>query len=347
MRKCLILLLLLSMVVLPVGAVSLELPQTPESATPYLHSEDTGLLEGITEIGRNAISALAPKLREAMATCLGIMVAVILCGLFKTTLSDHGLDASGLLGVAVISLLLLKSTDTFIRLGQETVAEISSYSQQLLPVVSTALVASGGTTKAVALYLGTAFADSLLSRVISQVVCPMVYLFAAVSIGKALTGNSLLARMGDMLKSWITWGLKLVLYCFTGYMTITGVVSGSTDAIALRAAKLTISGAVPVVGGIISDASEAILVGAGAVRSTVGIGGLLVVLAITAAPFLQVGAQYLLLKLTSAWCSVLGTARHSALVESFAQAMGLVLAMVGTCSLLQLISIICFMKGVG
>ena len=33
--------------------------------------------------------------------------------------------------------------------------------------------------------------------------------------------------------------------------------------------------------------------------------------------------------------------------ESFAQAMGLVLAMVGTGCLLHLISIVCFMKGVG
>lgn len=346
MRKWLLLLVLLSLMIRPVGAVSLELPQTPDSATPYLPESDSSFLDGILEVGRNALNALVPGFKEAMATCLGVVVAVILCGLFKTSLTGEGLDASGLLGVAVISLLLLRSTGTFVRMGEETVSEISGYGQMLLPVMSSALVASGGATKATALYLGTAFADSLLSRMISQGVAPLVYLFVAVSIGTAVTGNSLLSKMRDMLKGWITWGLKLVLYCFTGYMTITGVVSGSADATALRAAKLTISGVVPVVGGILSDASEAILVGAGAVRSTVGVGGLMVILAITAAPFLRVGMQYLLLKLTAAWCGVVGDPRHSALVEDYAQAMGLVLAMVGTCSLLQLISVICFMKGV-
>ncbi len=346
MRKWLLLLLLLGFLIRPVNAVSLELPQTPESATPYLPESDSGFMDGVLEIGRNALHVLAPSLRQAVATCLGVMVAVIICGLFKTSLTGEGLDASGLLGVAVISLLLLQSTRTFVRLGQETVSEISDYGQLLLPVMSSALVASGGATKATALYLGTAFADSLLSRLVAQGVAPLLYLFLAVAIGTAVTGNSLLSKMRDMLKSWITWGLKLVLYCFTGYMTITGVVSGSADATALRATKLTISGVVPVVGGILSDASEAILVGAGMVRSTVGVGGLLAILAMTAAPFLQVGVQYLLLKLSSAWCSVVGDARHGALVEDFAQAMGLVLAMVGTCCLLQLISVICFMKGV-
>lgn len=347
MRKCIIVLLLLSLMALPVHAVSLELPNTPESAEPYLPESGGDFLDGLLEIGRNVLSTLMPGLREAATTCLGILAVVIICGLFKTSLHEDGINATGILGVAVISLLLLRSTGTFVRLGEETVTELSSYGQTLLPVMSTAMVASGGVTKATALYLGTAFTDSLLSRALSQGVIPMVYLFVASAIGAAATGNSLLSRMRDMFKGWITWGLKLVLYCFTGYMTITGVVSGSADATALRATKLTIAGAVPVVGGILSDASEAILVGAGAVRSTVGVGGLLVILAMTAAPFVRVGVQYLLLKLTAAWCGVVGDPRHSTLIDNFSQAMGLVLAMVGTSSLLQLISVICFMKGVG
>lgn len=340
------LILILGLLVVPVRAVSLETPQAPESATPYMPQEGTGFLDGLMGIGQNVLETLAPSLKAAAVSCLGILAAVILCGLFKTSISGEGLNASGLLGVAAISMILFSSTATFIRLGLETVSEISGYGQLLLPVMSAALVASGGATKASALYLGTAFADSLLTRLISGGVAPLIYLFVAVSIAAAVVGNQLLVKMRDLLKSWITWGLKLVLYCFTGYMTITGVISGTADATALKAAKLTISGMVPVVGGILSDASEAILVGAGAVRSTIGVGGLLVVLAITAAPFMRVGIQYLLLKMTAAWCGVVGDPRHTALVEDFAQAMGLVLAMVGTCSLLQLISIVCFMKGV-
>ena len=88
------------------------------------------------------------------------------------------------------------------------------------------------------------------------------------------------------------------------------------------------------------------LAGAAAVRSTAGVLGLLAILAITAAPFLKLGFQYLLLKLTAALCSVVGSETHTALTESFAQAMGLLLATTGTCCLIQLISTVCFMKGV-
>ena len=74
------------------------------------------------------------------------------------------------------------------------------------------------------------------------------------------------------------------------------MIAGSADAVAIKAAKFAVSGMVPVVGGILSDAAETVLAGAAAVRSTAGVLGLLAILAITAAPFLKLGFQYLLLK---------------------------------------------------
>lgn len=100
------------------------------------------------------------------------------------------------------------------------------------------------------------------------------------------------------------------------------------------------------VGSILSDATETVLAGASAVRSTVGVAGLLAIFAIAAAPFFKIGLQYFLLKLTAALCGVVGQENHTALTESFAQAMGLLLAATGTCCLMQLLSTVCFMKGV-
>ena len=116
---------------------------------------------------------------------------------------------------------------------------------------------------------------------------------------------------------------------------------------AIKAAKLTISGAVPVVGNIISDASETILVSAGVMRNAVGIYGLLAILAMWIGPFLLTGCQYLLLKMTTAVCGVFGEKKTVTLIKDFTWIMGFLLAMTGTVCLLLLVSIVCFMKGVG
>ena len=101
------------------------------------------------------------------------------------------------------------------------------------------------------------------------------------------------------------------------------------------------------VGGSLSDASEAVILGAGVMKNAAGIYGLLVVIAIWITPFLQLGVQYLLLKLTAALCSVFGVKEASGLIDDFSTAMGLLLAMTGAVSFLMLISTICFMKGMG
>jgi len=138
-----------------------------------------------------------------------------------------------------------------------------------------------------------------------------------------------------------------MLYIFTGYISITGIVSGSADAAAVKAVKIAISGIVPVVGNIISDASESILVSAGLMKNTVGIYGFLAVTAVWIGPFLQIGTQYILLKLTAAVSSVITGKNGSVLVRDLSGVMGFLLAMTGAVCLMLLISIVCFMKGVG
>ena len=103
---------------------------------------------------------------------------------------------------------------------------------------------------------------------------------------------------------------------------------------------------VPVVGNIISDASEAVLVSAGLLKNAAGVYGLLAIISIWIGPFLQIGIQYILLKVTSGLCEMFAVKQISGLIKDFAGAMGLVLAMTGSICLMFLISTICFMKGV-
>ena len=71
---------------------------------------------------------------------------------------------------------------------------------------------------------------------------------------------------------------------------------------------------------------------------------MLAVLAICLTPFLRVGVQYLMLKLTAAVSGTVGLAPHVKLLKSFSSAMGYLLAMNGTCALMALICAVCFMK---
>ena len=147
------------------------------------------------------------------------------------------------------------------------------------------------------------------------------------------------------MKWFMTTCLKWILYIFTGYISITGVISGTVDASVLKAVKMTISGVVPVIGSVLSDASETILVSAGVMKNAAGVYGILAVFAVCIGPFLQIALQYLLLKFCGAVCNVFGHKPSSGLIENFSTGMGFALAMTGTVCILLLISLVCFMKG--
>lgn len=125
---------------------------------------------------------------------------------------------------------------------------------------------------------------------------PAVCAYIAIITVNAALGNDILGGLATFIK-WLTTGsLKLILTVFIAYLSISGAIGGSVDAVTLKAAKFAVSGSVPVVGGIISDATESMLAGMAAIKNTVGILGMLGVAAICIAPFLQVGINYLLFK---------------------------------------------------
>jgi stage III sporulation protein AE len=212
--------------------------------------------------------------------------------------------------------------------------------------MTAALASEGGLTTSASIYTGTVIFDTVLMQAITKLLIPILYAYIAISIALPAANDATLKNFKGFSKWLMTWTLKLGIYIFTGYLGITRVVSGVTDAAALKAAKLTISGTVPVVGGIISDASEAILVGTSLMRNTAGIYGILAIISICLVPFLTIGVQYLLLKLTAGICEMFHTGKHVALIRDFTFALGILLATTGTICIIQLVSIVCFMKGV-
>lgn len=344
MRKLLILMMILPFVFISARGAHLEAPQVPANAQEYMPYEDETFAQGLLYIIATAIRNLQPDLATALRSGLLILSASIATSVVGGMQSSVKQTAA-FVSVLISATALLNSAHSMISIGVETIEEMNNYGKLLLPVMTTALASQGGVTASAALYAGTTVFATVLSAAIKKVFVPLLYIFIALSVGNRALGEDVLGSFKQFLKWLMTWVLKLVLYIFTGYITVTGVVSGSADAMTLKATKITVSGMIPVVGGIISDASEAILVGAGIMKSTAGIYGIFAFLAICINPILKISLHCIVLKVTAALSSMFGPKAQSGLAEDFSQAMSLTLAATGSICLLLLISTVSFMKG--
>lgn len=346
MKHFIFTILLAAALILPVSAAEITAPSVPPSAVERMPEKTESFSEGLWYLLKSALPLIQPSLVSCARICLSIIAVSLLTAILQTMGPDES-KLHEMVGAVTIAALLLQPSNALIRLGMNTVGEISEYGKLLLPVLTTGLAAQGGSATSAALYAGTAFFATLLSSLIVRLLCPMLYIFLCLSVANGVVGHELLQKLRSLVKDLSTWCLKNLLYLFTGYMSVTQVVTGTADASAVKAAKLTISSIVPVVGGILSETSEAVLIGAGMLKNAAGVYGLLAILAVWIGPFVRIGAQYLLLKFTAAICTVFSTKGTSSLIEDFSTVMGLLLAMTGGICLLFLISVICFMKGVG
>lgn len=337
--------LCISMLAFPVSALEIEAPRVPEAGREWMPEKEDSLLDGMLELLQKGIVSIRPDLREASRVSLGILAAVLMVSVVQSV-SSGVKNPSEMAGTVAIAAMLLLSTNSMIRLATDTILEIGEYGKLLLPVMTAALAAQGGISGSAALYTGTALFSALLQSVISRLLVPGIYLYLALSAGNSATGENLLKKAAQWMKDFLSWTLKVLLILFTTYLGLTGVVSGTTDAAALKAAKVTMSSLIPVVGSVLSDASEAVLVSAGLMKNAAGIYGILATLALFLHPFLKIGVHYLILKVTAAVCAVFGSSRVTGMVESFTGALGILLGMTASACTMVLVSTVCFMKGV-
>ncbi len=346
MKKLLFILITVWALVIPVSAAEFTPPAVPDSGLEYMPQDTESFADGLWFVIRSGLNTLQPAIGQACRTSLSVIAVNLLVSLVSH-FSGVAKKAAQLVGTVACAVVLFQPTNSLIQLGTDTVRQISEYGKLLLPVMTAAVAAQGAVTLSATLYAGTMAFIAILTTAISKLLIPLAYIHLCLCVSVAAIGDEALKNLRNASKWTMTWGLKIILYVFTGYIAVTGVVSGATDAAALRAAKLTISGVVPVVGSILSDASEAVLVSAGVMKNAVGVYGLLAVAALWIEPFLRIGVQYLLLKVTGGVCSAVGTKNTAELVQDFSGAMGYILAMTGTVCLLILISTVCLMKGVG
>lgn len=346
MKKILVCIITILSLSFPVSAQTLEPPEPPSDVEHLLSEDDLDFTESIWYVIRTAIEKVSPDITQALRICVSVIGAVLLVSLFLS-FQSKAKPMSELIMTVAVATILLSGTNALIHEAAQTVTRLSDYGKLFIPVMTAALASQGGVTSAGAIYTATAMFDTVISALVQSILIPMVYVYLALSIANSAIGEEILKNLRDFLKWAIGWSMKTLLYIFTGYVTITGVISGVTDMTAMKATKLTISGMVPVVGGILSEASEAVLVGAGAVKNTVGVAGLVTILAMLIGPFLRIGIHYLLLKLTSAVTSMFADGKRTELIQDFSTSMGFLLAMTGTVGIMLFISTVCMMRCMG
>lgn len=319
-----------------------NLQQSAEDAGSEIVYGST-LDEGLSQLLELGKTQTGNFFRCAIYSSVLMMIVVLLCGVGDTlynTLGGGKLPLTALAGTMAITAIAISDVNSMLGLGRVAISKVADFANILLPTVAAVTAMTGAVSGAAVRQIAAIVFSDLTVNLIDKMLIPMLYGFIAAMTAFSATGNEGLRKLGVLLKWGITTVLTAVMIAFIGYLSVSGVIAGSADAMAIKATKFAISGAIPVVGGILSDAADAILASAGILKGSVGVFGMLTILSLCLLPVLKLAIHYLMYKLVAAVSATVGNGRVCTLIDQIGSAFGMLLGMTGASCLLMLISLV-------
>ena len=344
-RAVLVLLLVLFVLPAPAGAVDIDMLEKarPGEARDYVTiSPDSGdLKSGLGGIVKNLLSLLRESLRTSLAEGFVILSIAALGGiihLFSGAADSEPLQkAVDLASVCAVTALCISGASGVLESCSRSIGRLSSFSAALIPAYAAAVAVTGHPLSAVSTASATLIFSNGLIFLASKLLIPAIYLHIVLSAAGLIAENPMLQGAASMLRKGALGFFKYFLMLYTGYVSMSGLISSGTDAVTLRTAKVTISGSVPVLGTIVSDVSDALLSGAVILKNAVGIYG---ALAICLLPFAAAGAKLLVFRLLSLISVSLCGGSLSRLLGSISESYSIALGLLGTCCAVQFLSFV-------
>ena len=237
------------------------------------------------------------------------------------------------------ALLLTDNVQALFAQASDTMFRLSDYSHAALPVVFTISAASGAIVSAPAKYSASCLAMDMMITTAQSVIIPCIYAYLALAISESLFGNSILQMLMNLAKWAVTSLLTILTLGFGAYLSLTGLISGSADALAVKSARTVIARSLPIVGGILSDSASVFLSAAAIIRNSAGVFSLIAVCALCLAPVTLLLVKAMAFKLTSVVVDFQPGSHLAKLLGSMGTVFSMLLALVGCCSAMLLISL--------
>lgn len=333
----------LALLLLTTAAYAAPLPEELREALPPElagAAEDGNVLaDGAAWLWESARESVTDILRGGVRNAALLTLAALICGAAEGLADGAGETAARYVpfcGVLAAASLVAGDLRALIGLGARTVDELGALAKLLLPALAASMAAGGFVSTASVWQVTTLMACGALSDAVSRLLLPLVYCFIAASAAGALMDESGLDRLADGIRRLVSGALKLVTAAFASYLAVSGVLTGSADRAAVKAAKVVVAGTVPVVGGVLADAAESVLSGAGALRATLGATGVLAVLALCLTPLLRLGIQFLIYKCAAFLAGIAGPKALGTFLDRLGEAFALVFAMTAAAALILL-----------
>ncbi|MDF2512707.1 MAG: hypothetical protein K0S04_2573 [Herbinix sp.] len=248
----------------------------------------------------NSVKAEIKANLDTFASLITISLIAALLTNFSSAFKNNQVAETGFYVTYLLLFgLLISSFIIASRVAAETIGAILDFMKALIPTYLMTVAFTSGATTSVIYYEAALGLITLVNFILIRLVIPLIDFYLVIMLANNLSKEDMLSRLADLFSLAINWLLKSLLAIVIGFSAIKGLIVPVVDQVK-RSAFYKASEAIPGIGDAVGSVTETIL-GAGVIlKNSIGVTGLVVIIIITAVPFLKLAVITVIYKAGSA-----------------------------------------------
>ncbi len=242
--------------------------------------------------------------------------------------------------------LLISSFITASQIATSTIHSLLDFMKALVPAYLMSVAFCTGTTTSLVYYEAALGLITLVDMVVIKIVIPMINFYMIITLANNLSKEDMLSRLANLFATGINWLLKSLLAIVIGFSAIKGLIIPVADQVK-RSALYRASEAIPGLGDAIGGVTVTIL-GAGVLlKNAIGVAGLIIIITISAVPFIKLLMITVIFKIGSAALQPISDKRFIECIDAAANSAAMLLrtVFVGVVLFLLTITIVAVTTG--
>lgn len=283
------------------------------------------ILERVVGYVRRAVSEAAPSVSAVAAP-------VLLWALIRNLLPLGGTGrekAAGYACLAACALTLMKMFEGAYRSALISAERLSKLADAVVPALVTMLTLTGGTRASALITPMGALASRFTAVAVQKCALPLCAAGVCVAVADGMGGLKL-KRLNGFVRTLVKWILTSSVGAYLALMATGGLVGGVYDGTALKSAKYAADNLLPVIGGKVAGMMDSITASLALLRNGVGLTGYAALAAVCVPPMIRCAVTALMCRFLAAASEPVGGERVSQLMDAFADALGLLVAVIAS-----------------
>lgn len=243
------------------------------------------------------VISLLPAFAEVVAIAL-------LCAIFSSAEGNIiGNSTSRIVKLACYSLIVVIVSSALVGVVAECIECVSSLQRQMeiiTPLLITLTVLTGGTGGAAVYQPSAVFLSGAAVEIINGFIFPAAIAAAVLNFMSKINPQITFTGMSKLLKSIMKWVLGITVTVFSVFLTVQSSATSLFDGVLFKATKYIIGNSVPIVGGFLSGGFDLLTAAGLLIKNSVGVCGIVLLIAQAASPLILLIAFSLLLKVVGA-----------------------------------------------